>query len=132
LPEICGFVDIVGKVIISAVYLTLNGRRDDDFADYIYKSTDFGQTWVDISGNIPGGPINVIREDPTKANILYVGSELGVYVTLDGGKIWQVLGSSLPNCFVWDLIVHPRDNVVVIATNGRGMFAMDDISSVQK
>ena len=123
---------VASKYDQKTVYLTLNGRRDDDFADYIYKSTDFGQTWVDISGNIPGGPINVIREDPTKENILYIGSDLGVYVTLDGGKTWQVLGSSLPNCFVWDLIIHPRDNVVVIATNGRGMYAMDDISSVQK
>jgi len=123
---------VASKYDQETVYLTLNGRRDDDFADYIYKSTDFGQTWIDISGNIPGGPINVIREDPIKENILYIGSEMGVYVTLDGGKTWQVLGSSLPNCFVWDLIVHPRDNVVVIATNGRGMYAMDDISAVQK
>jgi len=123
---------VASKYDQETVYLTLNGRRDDDFADYVYKSTDLGQTWVDISGNIPGGPINVIREDPQKENILYVGSELGVYVSVDGGKVWQVLGSSLPNCFVWDLIVHPRDNVVVIATNGRGMFALDDISAVQK
>ncbi len=123
---------VASKYDKETVYLTLNGRRDDDFADYIYKSADSGQTWVDISANIPGGPINVIREDPTKDNILYVGSDLGVYVTLDGGNSWQILGSSLPNCFVWDLIIHPRDNIVVIATNGRGMFAMDDISAVQK
>ena len=122
---------VASKYDQETVYLTLNGRRDDDFADYIYKSTDLGQTWVDISANIPGGPINVIREDPLKENVLYVGSDLGVYVTIYGGKAWQVLGS-LPNCFVWDLFIHPRDNVIVIATNGRGMYAMDDISSVQK
>ena len=55
---------------------TLNGRRDDDFADYIYKSPDFGKTWVDISGNIPGGPVNVISEDPIKKNILYIGTSI--------------------------------------------------------
>ncbi|MFW6136961.1 MAG: WD40/YVTN/BNR-like repeat-containing protein, partial [Candidatus Aminicenantaceae bacterium] len=114
------------------VYLTLNGRRDDDFAAYVYKSTDSGRTWRDISGNIPGGPVNVIREDPRKENILYVGTELGVYVTRNSGQSWEYLGSGLPDCFVWDLIIHPRDNALVIATNGRGMYAIDDVSSVQK
>jgi len=115
----------------NTVFLTLNGRRDDDFADYIYKSTDSGKTWVDISGNIPGGPVNVIREDPKKANVLYVGTDLGVYVTVDGGNQWYVLANGIPNCLVWDLKIHPRDNILVIATNGRGMYALDDISSLQ-
>jgi hypothetical protein len=88
-------------------------------------------TWIDISGNIPGGPVNVIREDPKNKDILYVGTDLGVYVSRDSGESWNVLGSSLPNCFVWDLIIHPRDNILVIATNGRGMYVMDDLSKVQ-
>lgn len=115
----------------AAVYLTLNGRRDDDFNDYVFKSTDYGKTWIDISGNIPGGPVNVIREDPKKDSILYVGTELGVYVTLDGGTSWHVLAEGLPICFVWDLIIHPRDNTLVIATNGRGMYVIDDVSAIQ-
>jgi photosystem II stability/assembly factor-like uncharacterized protein len=123
---------VASKYDARTVYLTLNGRRDDDFYDYIYRSTDYGKTWTDISGNIPGGPVNVIREDPKKANILYVGTDLGVFVTLDGGKTWNVIGTELPNCLVWDLIIHPRDNVLVIATNGRGMFAIDDLSAIQK
>jgi photosystem II stability/assembly factor-like uncharacterized protein len=113
------------------VYLTLNGRRDDDFSDYIYKSIDHGATWIDISGNVPGGPVNVIREDPKNKNVLYVGTDLGVYVSKDKGKTWHILGSSLPNCFVWDLIIHPRDNILVIATNGRGMYVLDDITKIQ-
>jgi len=117
---------------VGTVYLTLNGRRDDDFNDYVYRSTDYGRSWEDISGNIPGGPVNVIREDPRKESVLYVGTDLGVYVTLDGGKAWQVVGADLPNCLVWDLIIHPRDNVLVIATNGRGMLAIDDVSPIQK
>ncbi len=115
----------------ATIYLTLNGRRDDDANDYIYKSADYGKTWVDISGNIPGGPVNVIREDPKKNEILYVGTDLGVYVTTDGGMTWHVLANGLPTCFVWDLIVHPRDNTLVIATNGRGMYVIDDVKAIQ-
>jgi photosystem II stability/assembly factor-like uncharacterized protein len=86
---------------------------------------------MDISGNIPGGPVNVIREDPKKKEILYVGTDLGVYVTLDSGKEWHTITKGLPICFVWDLIIHPRDNTMVIATNGRGMYAIDDVSPIQ-
>lgn len=122
---------VASKYDKGTVFLSLNGRRDDDFADYIYKSTDYGKTWADISGNMPGGPVNVIREDPKNKDVLYVGTDLGVYVTIDGGKKWHVLANSLPICFVWDLIIHPRDNALVIATNGRGMYVIDDISPVQ-
>lgn len=122
---------VASKYEKNTVYLTLNGRRDDDFNDYIYKSIDSGQTWTDISGNIPGGPVNVIREDPKKENVLYVGTDLGVYVTVDGGQQWYVLANGIPNCLVWDLKIHPRDNILVIATNGRGMYAIDDISAIQ-
>ncbi len=112
------------------VYMTQNGKRDDDFAPYIWKSTDFGETWQSISGNIKLGPVNVIVEDPSNRNILYVGTDVGVYVTKDGGKKWDVLGGNLPTVYVQDLVIHPRDNVIVIATHGRGMWALDakDIS----
>jgi len=122
---------VASKYDKATVYVTLNGRNADDFADYIYKSTDYGKTWVDISGNIPGGPVNVIREDPRNENILYVGTDLGVYVSLDKGLKWHVLGGNLPTCYVWDLIVHPRDHALVIATHGRGMYVIDDISSIK-
>ena len=120
----------VSKMVASAydmgtVYMTQNGKRDDDFNPYIWKSTDFGETWEDISGNIPLGPVNVIREDPFNANILYVATDVGVYVTKDGGKKWDVLGGNLPSVYALDLIIHPRDNTVVIATHGRGMWAID-------
>lgn len=126
----------VSRIIASAysegtVYLTLNGKRDNDFEDYIYRSTDYGETWVDISANIPGGPVNVIREDPKKQEVLYVGTDLGVYVSVNSGMDWQVLGSGLPITFVHDLIVHPRDNILVIATHGRGMWTIDDVTVVQ-
>lgn len=109
----------------STVYMTQNGKRDDDFAPYIWKSTDFGETWQSIAGNIKLGPVNVIVEDPIDRNILYVGTDVGVYVTKDGGKKWDVLGGNLPTAYVQDLVIHPKENVIVIATHGRGMWALD-------
>jgi len=120
----------VSRLVASAydlgtVYVTQNGKRDDDFTPYVWKSTDFGKTWVDISKGIPLGPVNVIREDPVDKNILYVGTDCGVYVTTDGAKTWNVLGANLPSSYVHDLIIHPRDNIIVIATHGRGTWALD-------
>ncbi len=116
---------LASQYSLGTVYLTQNGKREDDFTVYVWKSMDFGATWQNISANIPLGPVNVIREDPGNRNILYVGTDNGVYATQDGGKSWDVVGGNLPSCYVHDLIIHPRDNVIVIATHGRGMWAMD-------
>lgn len=110
---------------LGTVYMSQNGKRDDDFAAYVWKSTDYGKTWQDISGNIPCGPVNVIREDPKNKNILYVGTDFGAYVTINGGKSWNVLANHLPTTYVHDLVIHPRDSILVAATHGRGMWAMD-------
>ncbi|HJR59258.1 MAG TPA: hypothetical protein VJ813_07670 [Vicinamibacterales bacterium] len=109
----------------NTVYITQRGREDDDFAAYIYRSTDGGKTFTSITGDIPAGPVNVIREDPSNPNTLYVGNDFGAFITTDGGKRWQVLGGNLPSTQVSDLVVHPRDNVIVISTYGRGVWAMD-------
>ncbi|MCK5145620.1 hypothetical protein KAR48_02630 [bacterium] len=107
------------------VYLTQNGKRNDDFAPYIWKSTNFGKTWTSIVNNITLGPVNVLRQDPKNADILYVGTDLGVYVSLNGGKHWEALNGALPTTFVHDLVVHPREDILVAATHGRGMWALD-------
>lgn len=83
-----------------------------------------GDTWQDLSGNIPMGPVNVIREDPVYANILYAGSDGAVFVSKDSGKKWEILGN-LPFAYVHDLAIHPRDNMVIVATHGRGMWVLD-------
>lgn len=116
---------VASQYEMGTVYLTQHGRFDDDFAPYVWVSTDFGRSWMDISRGLPLGPVNVIREDPVDRNILYVGTDLGVYVSRDRGKSWQVLGGNLPSVYVHDLIIHPRDNVIVIATHGRGMWLLD-------
>jgi photosystem II stability/assembly factor-like uncharacterized protein len=109
----------------ATVYITQRGREDDDFAPEVYKSTDYGKTFTRIVGNLPAGPVNVIREDPTDANILYIGTDFGAFVSLDGGRRWNVLGGDLPSVQVSDLQYQPRDGVIVISTYGRGMWAMD-------
>jgi len=126
----------VSRIVASAydegtVYMSQNGKRHDDFAAYLWKSTDYGKTWEDITGNIPCGPISVIREDPKNKNVLYVGTDLGVYVSINGGKSWQVLANNLPTTFVHDLRIHLRDDIMVIGTHGRGVWAMD-VSYIQK
>lgn len=115
---------VASKYKMGRVYVTQNGKRDDDFQVYIWKSDDYGTTLKDISGNIPLGPVNVIREDPFDGNILYAGTDMAVYVSKNGGDSWEVLGN-MPTMYVHDLIIHPRDNMIVIATHGRGMWVLD-------
>jgi photosystem II stability/assembly factor-like uncharacterized protein len=122
----------MAKVVASAydegtVYVAQNGKRDDDFTPYLWKSTDYGATWKSLVGNIPLGPINVIVEDPTNPKILYVGTDLAVYVSMDGGTTWDVLGANLPTAYVHDIVVHPRDRMIVAATHGHGMWVMDAV-----
>jgi len=109
---------------LGKVYMTQNGKRDDDFQVYVWKSINFGDSWTDISGNIPMGPVNVICEDPIDGNILYVGTDISVYVSRDGGKSYSVLGD-LPSTYVHDIAIHPRDNMIIVATHGRGIWVLD-------
>ncbi len=123
---------VASKYNASTVYVTLSDRREDNLAPYIYKSTDNGKTWVSIKGNLPASPINVIREDPAQKNILYCGNDQGVYISKDGGAKWIPLNNNLPGSVsVQDLFVHPRTHQIVIATYGRGIYAMDDTSSLR-
>jgi photosystem II stability/assembly factor-like uncharacterized protein len=116
---------VASKYEDATVYLAQRGREDDDFTPYLWKSTDYGKTWKSIVANIPSGSINVIREDPTDRNLLYVGNDFGVYVSTNGGQKWNVLGGNLPTGEVSDLQIQPRDNIIVISTYGRGMWVMD-------
>jgi photosystem II stability/assembly factor-like uncharacterized protein len=105
-------------------YVVVNGKRNDDFETYVYKTEDFGSTWKSIKSNLPGGSANVIKEDPANPKILYLGTDLGVYVTTDGGKKWETLGSKLPTVYVHDIAIDTKENVMIIATHGRGCFAI--------
>lgn len=110
---------------LGTVYLSMTGFRSDDAAAYLYRSTDFGATWTPIAHNLPAEGINVIREDPHRADVLYVGTDKGVYVSLDRGATWESLCADLPTTPVEDLQIHPRKDEIVIATHGRSLFLLD-------
>jgi photosystem II stability/assembly factor-like uncharacterized protein len=112
----------------ATVYVTQRGREDDEFGVYVYKSTDFGKTFTSLAANIPAGSVNVIREDPTEPAVLYLGTDFGAFVSTDGGRRWEVLGGGLPSVQVSDLAYHLRDRILVAATYGRGMYALDAIN----
>ncbi len=114
------------------VYLTLSNRREDDNTAYVFVSDDKGVNWKSIASNLPNSPANVIREDANNPSILYCGTDMGVYVSKDAGKSWHSLQCNLPAVVsVQDLFIHPRDKNLVIATYGRGIYVMDDISSIK-
>jgi hypothetical protein len=117
----------VSRVIASQhkkerVYATLNGYRWDDFNVYVYVSEDYGKTWKNISSNIPASPVNVIREDPQNADVLYVGTDNGIYTSFNGGSHWYPFEHGLPNVAVHDLVVQPTANHLIVGTHGRSMY----------
>jgi len=107
------------------VYATLNGYRWDDFKVYVYKSDNYGQTWENISGNIPMSPVNVIVEDPKKDNVLYVGTDNGAYVSLDGGSSYQAFAKGLPAVAIHDMKIQKRENHLLLGTHGRSIYKTD-------
>jgi photosystem II stability/assembly factor-like uncharacterized protein len=111
-------------------FVTKNGFRNDDATPYVFKTTDFGQTWTSIAANLPSGAVNVIVQDRRNRNLLVVGADMGVFVSIDGGGAWTRLASNLPTVSVSDLVIHPRENDLVIGTYGRG-FWVGDISVLQ-
>lgn len=107
------------------VYATFTGYREDDFRPFAYVSEDNGKTWRSIVEGLPEGPINVLREDPRDEDLLYLGTEFGIFASFDRGATWSELGQGLPTIAVHDLVLHPRDHDVVIATHGRGFWVLD-------
>lgn len=116
---------VTSKYNKDVLWLTLNNYRNDDIQTYVYHSKDFGKSWKSLSKNLPNEAVNVIKEDPTNENILYLGTDKGLYVSLDSGANWTTLGSDLPTVPVHDLVIHPRENELVVATHGRSIWVTD-------
>ena len=109
----------------SRVYATLNGYRWDHFDAYVYRSDDYGQTWTRIGTDLPREPVNVILEDPAAEDILYVGTDHGLYVSLDRGQSFMAMQEGLPNAPVHDVKMQPRAADLVVGTHGRSIFRAD-------
>ena len=120
----------VSRVTLSAqdpatIYVSFTGFREDDTRPYVFVSNDTGRTWRSIAANLPAEAVNVIKEDPTNADLLYVGTDLGVYVSRDRGGSWESLNATLPSTPVQDLTVQSRESELVIGTYGRGAWVLD-------
>src|SRR5687768_1789961 len=114
------------------IYASLDGHRSNDFKPYVLKSTDYGRTWTSISGDLPAdGSVQVVREHHRERNLLFAGTEYGVYFTTDGGSHWTRLGSGIPTVPVHDLAIQERENDLVVGTHGRGIFILDDLSPLE-
>ena len=101
----------------------MNGYRNDHFTAYVFVSDDYGTNWRSIAANLPAEPVNVLREDPAQENVLYVGTDGGLYVSIDGGSNYMMWNRGLPYSVpVHDLVIHPRENELVLGTHGRSLY----------
>ena len=110
---------------LERVYVTLNGYRWDNFEPHVYRSDDLGLTWNRLSEGLPSEPVNVIVEDPANENILYVGTDVGLYVSLDRGDTFESMQQGLPHAPVHDLKVQPRAQDLLVGTHGRSIYRAD-------
>jgi len=117
----------------ATAYLAVDGHRFDDLKPYLFVTRDYGATWNSIVGNLPAaGNVNVVRQDPKNKDLLYAGTEFGLYISFNGGGEWKEFMSGLPRIRVDDILVHPRDNDLIVGTHGRGIYILDDITPLQQ
>ncbi|MDQ6653661.1 MAG: hypothetical protein M3Y84_13080, partial [Acidobacteriota bacterium] len=115
-------------------YVAFDRHMLDDFRPYIFKTGDGGQTWSNIAGNLPSKAyVQVVREDPRNPILLYAGTEIGLFVSYTGGREWIRLNlKNLPNVSVHDILIHPRENDLILATHGRSVWIFDDATPIQQ
>lgn len=110
---------------LGTAYASYTGYRNDDFRPFVYKTTDFGETWTSISSNLPNGPVNVVREHHENPDLLFVGTEFQVWVSSDAGERWVSMKLDMPTVPVHDMKIQERDNDLVVGTHGRGIYVAD-------
>jgi hypothetical protein len=118
----------------NTVYVAFSGLKWRDPQPHIFKSTNTGNSWVDISNNLPDAPINALAVDPLDTKVIYVGNDIGTFVSFNGGEEWEVLGEGLPAVSVYDMKIHPTDYYLAVGTHGRSMYKLDltEITSIKK
>lgn len=117
----------------NTVFAAFDNHKNSDFKPYLLKSTDGGKSWTSISSNLPeNGPVLAIAEDTVNSNLLFAGTEFGLFFTVDGGKKWVQLKGNFPTISVRDLVVHPREGDLIVATFGRGIYILDDITPLRQ
>jgi photosystem II stability/assembly factor-like uncharacterized protein len=115
------------------VYLVANNYRNDDYDNYLWRSDDRGATWTRIDGGLPTERVaRTLREDPRNPDLVYLGTELGLFLSFDGGESWVAFDGGMPTVAVNDLVVHPRDNDLVLGTHSRGIWILDNVNALQE
>jgi len=116
----------------ATAYVSIDGHKNGDLRPYVYVTRDYGATWTGITSNLPAyGNVNTVRQDPVNPRLLYAGTEFGFFVTLDEGSEWHRFMPNLPVVRVDDVVVHPRENDLVLATHGRSIQILDDVTALQ-
>ncbi len=122
------------RVNINTAYVAFDRHKLDDYKPYVFKTTDGGRNFTNISGNLPDKAyVHVVTEDPKNTNLLYAGTEIGIYASWDGGQNWRELNlKNFPRVAVHDILVHPRENDLIVATHGRSIWVFDDATVIQQ
>src|SRR5262245_45327245 len=122
------------RTAAGAAYVVFDTHRADDFKPYIFRTDDYGATWKPVSGDLPrnNGSVRVVREDPVNASLLFAGTEFGAYVSYDRGEHWLLLGANLPTVRVDDIQIHPRERDLILATHGRSVWVLDDLTPLEQ
>ncbi len=125
---------VASKYTEGTVYAGFDGHRGNDFNPYLFMTTDFGEHWTDISKGLPrnNGTVHAFAEHFRNQNLLFAGTEYGLFVSFDRGKRWQEFKNNLPRVPVFDIQIHPRDNDLILATHGRSVWVLDDIAALEQ
>ena len=119
--------------VAGTAYVAINNYRNNDFNNYIYKTTDYGKSWTSVEGDLPANRVaRTLREDPRNPNVLYLGTEIGLFYSNNGGNNWVELKSNMPTLPFNDLVIQARDNDLVLGTHGRGVWILDNINALQE
>jgi photosystem II stability/assembly factor-like uncharacterized protein len=116
----------------AAAYVTLDGHMTGDMQAYVFRTGDFGKTWQALATADVKGYAHVVKEDLVNRDLIFLGTEFGLFISLDGGRQWAQFTAGLPNVAVHDVAIHPRDHDVVLATHGRALYVIDDITPLRK
>lgn len=121
-----------GRFDEATAYVTLDGHMTGDMKSYVFRTSDFGKTWQNLATADVTGYAHVVKQDLVDRDLLFVGTEFGLFVSIDGGKVWAHFTGGLPNVAVRDIAIHPRDHDVVLATHGRALYVIDDITPLRR
>lgn len=113
-------------------FATFDGHRNDDITPYVFKTADYGVTWKSIASEKIKSYCYKIVEDPVNPDLLFLGTEFGLYISIDGGEQWAQFKNELPNVSVMDMVIHPREHDLILGTHGRGVYIIDDLSSFRQ